>query len=201
MQSPTLMLQIVCVWLHCTTVHMREYANHLLHMCNHVLIPPKIIRLSSSLFVLMASPRCMNALHHGSIGDRVGDRVSRGALLFKELFHFIELCMLISEVLSNLACDLWFTRYMQLNLVTVHCYSPCWNGTLWHHRVKGTMRGISTFLVNLGTMATTVVNVDSMGPTSSTTDSELEDYAQPPARQNEMQPYIVSTVERWGQRF
>ena len=49
------------------------------------------------------------------------------------------------------------------------------------------MRGISIFLVNLGMMATTVVNVDSMGPTSSTTDSDFEDYAQPPAKRNQIQ--------------
>ena len=68
---------------------MCEYANHLLHMCNHVLIPPKIILPSSCLFLLMVSPRCMNTLHlliPCIIGDKVGDRVSTGTLQVKEVF-------------------------------------------------------------------------------------------------------------------
>ena len=81
---------------------MREYANHLLHMCNHVLIPPKIILLSSCLFVFTKVYERLAPAHTmHQLGIKLEIKLVQGHSRSKN--YFVELCMLISEVLLILA--------------------------------------------------------------------------------------------------
>ena len=56
---------------------------------------------------------------------------------------------------------------------------------------------LKAFQPNLTTMATADADIDSTEDPSSSTDSEFEEYATPPAGRNEIQPYrFEPTIER-----